>query len=115
MRFRKITFLSILVIILALIAVFVPSRVQEVPQVRLLRLTRKAVDTTAWLRDTSAGSIVDALDSQQESWRAEFEIHNPAGSGILLSDGQIDVELLSASGDWTTVVIPANRLLLEFE
>ena len=112
MRFRNITFATTLVIVLALMAVFVPRRVQVVPQVRLLRLTPKKVKPPTWLRDIGSAWI-GALDSPQESWNAEFEIQNPEGSGILLSDGQIDVELLSASGDWTTAVIPPNRLLLE--
>jgi hypothetical protein len=115
MRFRNITFATIAAVALALIAVFVPRGVQEVPQVRLLRLTRKAVEPAAWLGGTSDGLIVDALDSQQESWSAEFEVHNPAGSGILLSDSQIGVEMLGASGDWTAAVIPQSRALLEFQ
>jgi len=119
MRFRNITFATTLLIGLALIALFMHRSVQVTPQVRLLRLTPekepKKVEPPAWLGDLSSAWIGDALDSPRESWSAEFEIRNPEGSGILLSDGPIDVQFLTASGDWTSPVTRDNHLFFQYQ
>jgi hypothetical protein len=106
MRFRRITLPIILVAVLASIAVLVPPAVQEAPQVRLVRIASKATESGASLRDTGGWLTAGILDSRQEVWSAEFEIRNPVGSGIVLSHGDVGVELLGADGDWTAIDLP---------
>lgn len=106
MPFRNITLISILIVVLILIALFVTPTVQEAPQVRLVSLTYRAVEPGAWLLETNGWLTAEVSESQQEMWNAEFEIHNPPGSGILLSLGEIGVEVLDAGGRWTAATLP---------
>jgi len=106
MRFRRTTLLIILAVVFVLIAVFLPPAVQEAPQVRLIRVAHKAIESRDSLRDTGDWLILDILDSRPELWSAEFEIRNRLGGGIVLSHGKVGVEFLGAGGDWAAIDLP---------
>lgn len=101
MRFRRVIFAITALVAVALLGfVMLKPRDVAVPEVRLKRLLRMQLET---LYDS--GSPVTAFFGTpfpgEETLEAEFEIRAPHGNGMVLTNGVIGIEALSADGQWT--------------
>jgi hypothetical protein len=91
-------------VVVGLLLAFWPPTTPRLPQVNLLRLSRAqrmAPSLSAEPMDWSTGSL---FGDPQEELSAEFEIRNPKGSGVLLSNDEVDIEYQGPKGGWTAAV-----------
>ena len=74
------------------------------PQIKLLRMSRTGQKTPSLPAEPFDWSTGNLFGNPQEEWTAVFEISNPKGSGVLLAEGEVDVEYLATNVGWTNAV-----------
>jgi len=118
MRFvRAAVLVTILGVVPLLAVTLLRARACQTPEVRLSRLVRLQPELS---ENDSADSSFFRIDGvESETWRAELEIRAAPGTGVVLTNGEIGVEILGLHGDWTAMaassapVLPAG-LRLQF-
>lgn len=104
MRFGKA---AIILTALATVPVFAAAllrpRPREAPEVKLVRLLRIEPQPPENLEIHYDSFFSEMPGFEPETWRAEFEIRGPAGSGICLTHGDIAEEILGWDSNWVAI------------
>ena len=104
MRFRKTTGFVSAGVLVGLLVAFWPGTVPKSPQVKLLRLSRTQQMAPSLPEEPFDWSTGDFFADLHEGLSAEFEIYNPKGTGVLLSNDKIEVDCRGPTGAWTAAV-----------
>ena len=104
MRFRKATGFVSAGVLVGLLVAFWPGRAPQSPQLKLLRLTRTQQMAPSLPEEPFDWSTGGLFTDPNGGLSAEFEVYNPKGSGVLLSNDKVEVECLGPTGAWTAAV-----------
>lgn len=98
------TLVAVTVLALALLRPRVA--VVPVPELRLSRLVRIEPEPPDTLRNQDDPFFPERLlGLSAETWRAEFVVRSPPGTGIVFTNGVIGVEMFGFEGDWSAPAV----------
>src|SRR5206468_10859049 len=111
MRLRRITLVSVLILVGVILGAFLTPGGHRGPEVRLVGIVSKAVEPPDSALYTPDWLMAGVVKPQQETWMASFKVLNPVDSGIVLSNGDIKVEIIGPDGNAKAMVLPPRPQL----